>query len=29
MDKKDMHKLTGWQLMPDKLETWSNLLQQG
>lgn len=24
-----MHKLTGWELRPDKLETRSNLLQQG
>lgn len=29
MDKKAMHKLTVWKLMPDKLETRSNLLQQG
>lgn len=29
MSKKDMHILTDWELMPDKLETRSNLLQQG
>lgn len=29
MDKKAMHKLTDWKLMPDKLETKNNLLQQG